>query len=71
MSKIQEKITVIMDELQQKMENNIYLTDLAAVVTLLAQVSIYRAHMNDEDKDYHDAVQWWLEEYPEKSWREE
>ena len=71
MSKIQEKITVIMDELQQKMENNIYLTDLAAVVTLLAQVSIYRAHMNDEDKDYHDAIVWWLEEYPKKSWREE
>ena len=71
MSKIQEKITVIMDELQQKMENNIHLTDLAAVVTLLAQVSIYRAHMNDEDKDYHDAIVWWLEEYPKKSWREE
>ena len=67
MSKIQEKITVIMDELQQKMESNSHLTDLAAVVTLLAQVSIYRAHMNDEDKDYHDAVVWWLEEYPEKS----
>jgi len=24
--------------------------------------------MNDEDKDYYDAVQWWLEDYPEKSW---
>ena len=71
MSKIQEKITVIMDELQQKMESNIHLTDLAAVVALLAQVSIYRAHMNDEDKDYHDAIVWWLEEYPKKSWREE
>ena len=42
------------------------------VVTLLAQVSIYRAHMNDEDKDYHDAIVWWLEEHPEgKAWREE
>ena len=51
MSKIQEKITVIMDELQQKMESNVHLTDLAAVVTLLAQVSIYKSHMNDEDKD--------------------
>jgi len=72
MSKIQEKITVIMDELQQKMESNAHLTDLAAVVTLLARVSIYRAHMNDEDKDYHDAIVWWLEEYPEgKAWREE
>ena len=71
MSKIQEKITVIMDELQQKMESNDHLTDVAAVVTLLARVSIYRAHMNDEDKDYHDAIVWWLEEYPEKSWRGE
>ena len=40
MSKIQEKITVIMDELQQKMESNAHLTDVAAVVTLLARVSI-------------------------------
>ena len=51
--------------------SSMHLTDLAAVVTLLAQVSIYRAHMNDEDKDYHDAIVWWLEEYPKKSWREE
>ena len=25
--------------------------------------------LNDEDKDYHDAIVWWLEDYPEKSWR--
>ena len=68
MSKIQEKITVIMDELQQKMESNAHLTDFAAVVTVHMQASLYRSHMNDEDKDYYDAVQWWLEEYPEKSW---
>ena len=68
MSKIQEKITVFMDKLQNMMENDIHLTDFAAVVTVHMQASLYRAHMNDEDKDYYDAVQWWLEEYPEKSW---
>jgi len=68
MSKIQEKITVFMDKLQNMMENNIHLTDLAAVVTVHMQASLYRPHMNDEDKDYYDAVQWWLEDYPEKSW---
>ena len=71
MSKIQEKITVFMDKLQNMMETNTHLTDILAVITIHAQLSIYRAHMNDEDKDYHDAVVWWLEEYPEKSWREE
>ena len=68
MSKIQEKITVFMDKLQNMMENNIHLTDLAAVVAVHMQASLYRPHMNDEDKDYYDAVQWWLEDYPEKSW---
>ena len=68
MSKIQEKITVFMDKLQNMMENNIHLTDLAAVVTVHMQASLYRPHMNDEDKDYYDAIQWWLEDYPEKSW---
>jgi len=56
MSKIQEKITVFMDKLQNMMENNIHLTDLAAVVTVHMQASLYRSHMNDEDKDYYDAV---------------
>ena len=68
MSKIQEKITVFMDKLQNMMENDIHLTDFPAVVTVHMQASLYRSHMNDEDKDYYDAVQWWLEEYPEKSW---
>ena len=59
-----------MDELQQKMESNAHLTDLPAVVTLLARVSIYRAHMNDEDKDYLEGIEWFLEEYPEgRTWK--
>ena len=68
MSKIQEKITVFMDKLQNMMENDTHLTDFAAVVTVHMQASLYRPHMNDEDKDYYDAIQWWLEDYPEKSW---
>ena len=68
MSKIQEKITPLMDELQSLMESNAHLEDLHNVVTKMAQVNVYRSYMNDEDKDYYDAVQWWLEEYPEKSW---
>jgi hypothetical protein len=28
----------------------------------MAKVSLFAAHMNDEDKDYYQAVQWTLEE---------
>ena len=69
MSKIQEKITPLMDELQSMMESNAHLEDLHNVVTKMAQVNVYRSYMNDEDKDYLEGIEWFLEEYPEgRTW---
>jgi len=70
MSKIQEKITPLMDELQSMMESNAHLEDLHNVVTKMAQVNVYRSYMNDEDKDYLEGIEWFLEEYPEgRTWK--
>ena len=70
MSKIQEKITPLMDELQSMMESNAHLDDLHNVVTKMAQVNVYRSYMNDEDKDYLEGIEWFLEEYPEgRTWK--
>ena len=70
MSKIQEKITPLMDELQYMMESNAHLEDLHNVVTKMAQVNVYRSYMNDEDKDYLEGIEWFLEEYPEgRTWK--
>jgi hypothetical protein len=70
MSKIQEKITPLMDELQSLMESNAHLEDLHNVVTKMAQVNVYRSYMNDEDKDYLEGIEWFLEEYPEgRTWK--
>ena len=71
MSKIQEKITPLMDELQSLMESNAHLEDLHNVVTKMAQVNVYRSYMNDEDKDYLEGIEWFLEEYPEgRTWKD-
>jgi len=71
MSKIQEKITPLMDELQSMMESNAHLEDLHNVVTKMAQVNVYRSYMNDEDKDYLEGIEWFLEEYPEgRTWKD-
>jgi hypothetical protein len=40
------------------------------VVNKLASVSLYSKHMNDEDKDYYDAVNWFLEDRGNSSWQE-
>tara|TARA_B110000037_G_C17054663_1_gene479242 strand:- start:925 stop:1140 length:216 start_codon:yes stop_codon:yes gene_type:complete len=71
MTKIQEKITPLMDELQFLMESDAHLEDFHNVVTKMAQVSLYRSYMNDEDKDYLDGIAWFLEEYTEgKTWND-
>jgi|TARA_B110000211_G_C13913114_1_gene479269 hypothetical protein len=70
MSKIQERIKVDMDALQAMMESDAHLSDLEGVVNKLSSVSLYRTHMNDEDKDYFDAIHWFLEERGESSWQE-
>ena len=59
-----------MDELQSMMESNAHLEDLHNVVTKMAQVNVYRSYMNDEDKDYLEGIEWFLEEYPEgRTWK--
>jgi len=70
MSKIQEKITPLMDELQSLMESDAHIDNLHNVVTKMAQVNVYRSYMNDEDKDYLEGIEWFLEEYPEgRTWK--
>ena len=58
MSKIQEKINSLMDEIQIMVEANAHLNgDLEKLEELLAKTSIYWAHMDDENSDYIQAVQ--------------
>jgi hypothetical protein len=58
MSKIQEKIETLLDELQEIMESNKHLTDDERAIELLGSLSLYWAHMDDEGKDYvHCATQ--------------
>ena len=59
-----------MDELQALMESDAHLENLSNVVTKMAQVNVYRSYMNDEDKDYLEGIEWFLEEYPEgRTWK--
>tara|TARA_B100001093_G_C25917278_1_gene631222 strand:+ start:102 stop:320 length:219 start_codon:yes stop_codon:yes gene_type:complete len=61
MSKIQEKINSLVDEIQSMMEANAHLDDdpekLEKLEKLLAKTSIYWAHMDDENTDYIQAIQ--------------
>lgn len=52
MSKIQEKVDALLDELQAAMESNKHLSDAEMVESLISKVSLYWAHMDDEGKDY-------------------
>ena len=57
MSKIQEKINSLIDEIQSMMEANAHLNgDLEKLERLLSKTSIYWAHMDDENIDYIQAV---------------
>ena len=57
MSKIQEKINSLMDEIQSMMEANAHLNgDLEKLEKLLEKTSTYWAHMDDENADYVQAV---------------
>jgi len=58
MSKIQDTINSLMDEIQSMIEANAHLNgDLEKLEELLAKTSIYWAHMDDENADYIQAVQ--------------
>ena len=68
MSKIQEKLNGIMDEIQALMESHprAHLEEGTKIHELMNNVSIYFAHMDDENKDYYQFVQMAIEE--EKEW---
>lgn len=66
MGKIQEKIAAYMDQIQAVMESNTHLEEGSQIHSLMSGVSIYFAHMDDEDTDYYQAVQYALEE--QKEW---
>ena len=58
MSKIQEKINNLMDEIQILIEANAHQDgDLEKLKELLSRISIYWEHMDDEKVDYIQAVQ--------------
>ena len=57
MSKIQEKINSLMDEIQSMMEANAHLDgNLEKLEKLLAKTSIYWELLDDENVDYIQAV---------------
>ena len=57
MSKIQETINSLIDEIQSMMEANAHLNgDLEKLEKLLEKTSTYWTHMDDENADYVQAV---------------
>jgi len=69
MSKIQAKLNVIMDEIQALMETGprAHLEDGSNIHKLMSSAGLYFAHMNDENKDYYQAIQYAIEE--EMEWK--
>lgn len=64
MSKIQEKITDIMDEIQALMETHprAHLEEGSNIHKLMASAGLYFAHMDDENRDYYQFVQTAIED---------
>ncbi len=67
MNRIYQKVTPMMDELQQMMETQVHLTDPVKVCELIDKVSLYWAHLNDEDTDYIQCALYAVEE--ESEWK--
>ena len=65
MNRIYQKVTPMMDELQQMMETQVHLTDPVKVCELIDKVSLYWAHLNDEDTDYIQCALYAVEEKSE------
>jgi len=62
---IQERIKLHMDAIQAIMESpgqDHLIEGKTDLLSHMAKVSLFTKHMNDEDKDYYQAVQWTLEE---------
>ena len=68
MSKIQDKLNSIMDDIQALMESHprAHLESDSNIHELMDSVSIYFAHMDDENRDYYQFVQIAIEE--KKEW---
>ena len=68
MSKIQDKLNGIMDDIQALMESHprAHLEPDSKIHNLMSDASIYFAHMDEENRDYYQFVQMAIEE--EKEW---
>jgi len=69
MSNIQDRLNSIMDKIQALMESHprAHLEEDTEIFELMGKAGLYFAHMNDENKDYYQAVQMAIEE--EKEWK--
>ena len=56
MSEIQKKIKILVDKIQEVMESNSHLSkdpeEIQGLLSLFEQISLYWAHLSDEDSDY-------------------
>lgn len=59
---IADKIEEKMAALESMMREQIHLEDPSRVEALMSNISMYWAHMNDDDKDYVDCAKWALDE---------
>ena len=68
MSKIQDKLNGIMDDIQALMESHprAHLEPDSKIHNLMSDASIYFAHMDDENRDYYQFVSMAIEE--EREW---
>lgn len=62
MNRIYAKVEPMMDELQAMMESQVHLKEPDKVINLIDKVSLYWAHLNDEDSDYIQGCQYAIEE---------
>jgi len=64
LSKIQEKLNGIMDEIQALMEKHprAHLEPDSKIHALMDRAGLYFAHMDDENTDYYQAIQFAIEE---------
>ena len=64
MSKIQEKLNGIMDEIQALMESHprAHLEPDSKIHELMDRAGLYFEHMDDENTDYYQAIQFAIEE---------
>jgi hypothetical protein len=67
MSKIQERLNGIMDEIQALMESHprAHLEEGSNIHALMASAGLYFAHMDDENRDYYQFVSMAIEEESE------